>query len=153
MKKEELTNAFMAFIEEKFPGLIEGKKAPFNNGDAYYSIVSSEDVYTFYWDSCQVNKDRLSIGNTFKTKEEARFVIEKLKVLHELEELGRPFNGGYHNYIIVFDYYNEEVSIDYRSNRTSCFFNCFFNSEEEAQQAIDEIGEYRIKKYLFGAED
>lgn len=54
MKKEELINAFMEFIGENFPELIEEEKAPFNNGDAYYSIVSSEDVYTFYWDSCQV---------------------------------------------------------------------------------------------------
>ncbi|MDK7186874.1 hypothetical protein [Facklamia hominis] len=154
MKKEELINAFMEFVGEKFPELIEEKtEEAFNDGDTYYCIFSDGDIVDHCWKDLLIHKDRLSIGNVFKTEEEAKFAVEKLKVLHELELLGRAFDGVYSNYLIVFDCYNEEVSIDYKSNRNPCFFNCFFNSEEEAQQAINNIGEDRIKKYLFGVED
>lgn len=155
MKKEELINAFMAFIQDEFPELIEEEKEKtgFSYGDPYYCIFSIGEVQSYIWNDYPGDKTRLSIGNVFKSREEAEFAVEKLKVLHELEALGRAFDGGYSNYLIVFDCYNEEVSIDFKSNRNSCFFNCFFNSEEEAQKAIDKIGEDRIKKYLFRVGD
>lgn len=152
MKKEELINAIVELIEDNFPDLIEEEKAPFSDCDTYYYITTSGAIYDDRWDCCQVDKDRLSIGNTFKTKEEAEFEVEKLKVLHELELLGRPFDYGWSNYYFAFDYYNEEISIDFKSDRNHCFFSCFFNSEEDARQAVEKIGEYRIKKYLFGVE-
>lgn len=153
MKKEELINLFMEFVGEKFPELIEKEKSPFNYGDRYYCISTSGQVGGDYWINHQLDEGRLSIGNTFKTKEGAEFVLEKLKVIHELEALGSPFDRGFRNYYLAFDYYNKEIFIDFRSNLNSCFSNCFFNSEEEAQQAVDKIGEDRIKKYLFGVED
>lgn len=154
MKKEELINAFMEFVGEKFPELIEEKtEEAFNDGDTYYCIFSDGDIVDHCWKDLLIHKDRLSIGNAFKTEEEAEFVAEKLKVLHELESLGRPFDYGWSNYYFAFDYYNEEISIDFKSDRNHCFFSCFFNSEEEAIQAIEQIGKDRIKKYLFGVED
>lgn len=123
MKKEELINTFMTFIQDEFPELIEEEKEKtgFSYGDPYYCIFS--------------------IGE-----------VEKLKVLHELEAFGSPFVSGYRNYHIVFDHYLKEVTIDYKTNRNPCFFNCFFNTEKEARQAINKIGEDRIKKYLFGVD-
>lgn len=152
MKKEELINVIVEVIKDKFPDLIEEEKAPFNDGDTYYYVHSIGGVGDDSWNDHPIDKDRLSIGNAFKTEGEAEFAIEKLKVLHELESLGRPFDYGWSNYYFAFDYYNEEISIDFKSNRNHCFFNCFFNSEEDARQAVEKIGEYRIKKYLFGVE-
>ena len=153
MKKEELINAFMEFVGEKFPELIEEQVNGFSDGDTYYYVHSIGGVGDDSWNDHPINKYRLSIGNAFKTMEEAEFAIEKLKVLHELESLGRPFDYGWSNYYFAFDYYNEEISIDFKSDRNHCFFSCFFNSEEDARQAVEKIGEYRIKKYLFGVED
>ena len=155
MKKEKLINAFMEFVGEKFPELIEEEKEKtgFSDGDQFYCISFDGKVNDDYWSDHQVDRERLSIGNAFKTEREAKFAVEKLKVLYELESLGRPFDRGFRNYYLAFDYYNKEIFIDFRSNLNSCFSNCFFNSEEEAQQAVDKIGEDRIKKYLFGVED
>ena len=153
MKKEELIDVFMEFVGEKFPELIEEEKAPFNDGDTYYYVPSSGGINEDSWDDHQVDKGRLSFGNVFKTQEEAEFVAEKLKVIHELEALGSQFDRGFRNYYLAFDYYNKEIFINFQSNLNPCFFNTFFNSEEDAQKAVDEIGEYRINKYLFGAYD
>ncbi|PKY92998.1 hypothetical protein [Facklamia hominis] len=155
MKKEELINVFMEFVGEKFPELIEEEKEKtgFSDGDQFYCISFDGKVNDDYWSDHQVDRERLSIGNAFKTEGEAKFAVEKLKVLHELETLGRPFDYGWSNYYFAFDYYNEEISIDFKSDRNHCFFSCFFNSEEDARQAVEKIGEYRIKKYLFGVGD
>ena len=154
MEKQELINVFMESIEDKFPELIEEEKEKtgFSDGDQFYCISFDGKVNDDYWSDHQVDRERLSIGNAFKTEGEAKFAVEKLKVLHELEAFGSPFVSGYRNYHIVFDHYLKEVTIDYKTNRNPCFFNCFFNTEKEARQAINKIGEDRIKKYLFGVD-
>ncbi|WPJ91062.1 hypothetical protein R0V13_01345 [Facklamia hominis] len=154
MKKEKLINAFMEFVGEKFPELIEEEQEEtgFSDGDHYYYIDPDYNSSRTIWADAPIDEKRLLIGNAFKTEGEAKFAIEKLKVLHELESLGRPFDYGWSNYYFAFDYYNEEISIDFKSDRNHCFFSCFFNSEEDARQAVEKIGEYRIKKYLFGVE-
>ncbi len=143
----------MEFVEERFPELIEEDKTSFSDGEKYYWLDSDGNVYPSFWENDSVDEGRLLIGNIFKTEEEAEFEVERRKILHELEALGSPFDRGFRNYYLAFDYFNEEISIDFRSNLNSCFSNCFFNSKEDAQKAIDKIGEDRIKKYLFGAED
>lgn len=153
MKKEELTNLFMEFVEDQFPELIEEEKGPFNYGDRYYCISTSGQVGGDYWINHQLDEGRLSIGNTFKTREEAEFVLEKLKVIHELEMLGRPFKPGEKNYYIAFDTDDDEIIFYREYRRKSAYFDYYFDTEEKAREAIDKIGEDRIKKYLFGVEE
>lgn len=107
MKKEELINAFMEFVEEKFPELVE---------------------------------------------EEAEFAVEKLKVLHELSELARPFSYESNSWCF---YLNSEGVIDYYTGLENQYLygDYYFDSMEEAIRAVEQIGEDRIKKYLFGVED
>lgn len=78
MEKLELINVFMEFIEDKFPELIEEEKAPFNDGDTYYYVHSIGGVGDDSWNDHPIDKDRLSFGNAFKTKEEAQKAIEKI---------------------------------------------------------------------------
>ena len=151
MKKEELINAFMAFVEDRFPEMIEEDKTSFSDGDQFYSISFDGKVNDDYWSDHQVDRGRLSIGNAFKTEEEAKFAVEKLKVIHELESLGRPYRLGAENYFITL-YRDVAITIGADYSYQSCYFNCYFDTDEEAQQAIYKIGEDRIKKYLFGTE-
>ncbi len=149
MKKEELIKTFMEFIGDKFPELIEEEKDGFSRGDTYYCIFCAGEVDKDCWDGHQVDKKRLHIGNVFKTEEEAKFAVEKLKVIHELETLGRPYRLGAENYFITL-YRDVAITIGADYSYQSCYFNCYFDTDEEAQEAIDKIGEDRIKKYLFG---
>lgn len=154
MKKEELINAFMEFVGEKFPELIEEKtEEAFNDGDTYYCIFSDGDIVDHCWKDLLIHKDRLSIGNAFKTEEEAEFVAEKLKVLHELETLGRPFKYCRDNCYIAFDADDGDIIFFHNNNYQSKYCNCYFDSEDEAREAVKKIGEDRIKRYLFGVEE
>lgn len=149
MKKEELINAFMEFVEERFPELVKDHEDGFSDGDTYYFIFSDGEIGEVHWEDSQVDRERLSIGNTFKTEEEAQFVTEKLKVLHEIRGLGRPYRLGAENYFITL-YRGVAITIDADYSYQGCYFGSYFDTSEEAQKAIDKIGENRIKKYLFG---
>ena len=150
MKKEELINVLMEFINVNFPELIDEEKKLFKNGDTYYCIFPNGGVSKDCWDDCEVDRKCLSIGNAFKSEYEANFYVEKLKVLHELEMLGRSFDNDRHNYTIMLDSRDKKVEAGLTVFYNQCFFDCYFDSREEAQEAINKIGEDRIRNYLFG---
>lgn len=151
MKKEELINVFMEFVGEKFPELIEEQGNGFSEGERCYCLTQIGEVITDTWTDHEIDKRRLSIGNCFKTEEEAEFAIEKLKVLHELEELGRPFEADERNFFICLD--EGRITTKFMFYCQMCYFDCYFDTNVEVQQAIEKIGEDRIKKYLFGVEE
>lgn len=103
----------------------------------------------------------ISIGNCFETGEEAKHMVEKLKVIKELRDFALENNNEKINwrdkctgkYFITYDFYDEEISIASYTFRNFLPFNIFFTSKEIAQKAIKKIGEYRIKKYYFDIEE
>lgn len=151
MKKEELINAFMEFVGEKFPELIEEQGNGFSEGERCYFLTQIGEVITDTWTDHEIDKSRISIGNCFKSEEEAEFAVERLKVIHELSELTRPFI--YESDSWCF-YLNSEGEFDYYAVYETRYLygDYYFDTKEEAQRAIDQIGEDRIKKYLFGVE-
>ena len=104
---------------------------------------------------------RFNIGNFFKTKIEAEHILEKLKVIHELQKFAYENNEGeidWKNfnqckYYLVYDTEDEELYVDYSIQCESEPFNIYFTSSKIAKRAIEEIGEDRIKKYYFNVED
>ncbi|WCG37066.1 hypothetical protein PML80_05945 [Aerococcus urinaeequi] len=120
-------------------------------GDDYWYVDSDTDVMDTASYDGEYDRGRLSIGNVFKTKEQAEFAVEKLKVEAELRKHSRPFEYGKFNYYLFFDIDGNSIITDFTSY-------CppqgaiYFESEEKAQQAIKSVGIDRIKKYLFGVE-
>ena len=104
------------------------------------------------WGESTTNKQLIEIGNMFRTKQQAEFAVEKLKVEAELRKFSRPFEYGKFNYYLFFD-------IDGNSFMTDFTSYCppqgaiYFESEEKAQEAVSAVGKERIKKYIFGVED
>ena len=104
---------------------------------------------------------RFNIGNFFKTKIEAEHMLEKLKVIHELQKFAYENNEGeidWKNfnqckYKIFYDAEDEDLYVDYSVQCESEPFNIYFTSSKIAKRAIEEIGEDRIKKYYFNVED
>lgn len=138
----------MEVIRDKFPELIEEEKGPFNDGEEFFSISGDGIVFSSIWENHPIDECRLSIGNTFKTREETEFAIEKLKVIHELESLGKHFESGKDNYFIYLD--DDGLKVTSMFSCQTIYSDCYFDSRKETQQAIKEVGEDRIKKYLFG---
>ena len=104
------------------------------------------------WGESITNRQLIEIGNMFRTKEQAEFAVEKLKVEAELRKFSRPFKEDEYNYFIqIHPSHNNIVtdSDDYYQTQGTIYFE----STTIANEAIDAIGENRIKKYIFGVED
>ena len=127
--------------------------------ELYFYIISNGDIEFSYYKNKSINdKSRIcNIGNFFKTDEEAKHMVEKLKVIKELRDFALENNNEKIDwrdkctgkYFITYDFYDEEISIASYTFRNFLPFEIYFTSKEIAQKAIKKIGEYRIKKYYF----
>lgn len=124
--------------------------------EIYYSIcpngniVSSIEKNTFYDDNCW------KLGNYYNTIKEAEFAKQKQLVYQELKKYALEQNTGeidWENYLQIkyFIYYNTKSNdlgiMDVSKRKITG--QVYFTSEKIAENAIKDIGEDRIKKYLF----
>ena len=131
----------LAKDEQEFPKM----------GDIYWRIDDRGSADNCMYNNYYTDNHRQAIGNFFKTKEQAEFAQEKLKVEAELRKFSRPFKEDEYNYFILFDSSYNNIVVDsddcYQTQGTF-----YFDSEKIALEAIDTVGEYHIKKYIFGVE-
>ena len=121
------------------------------DGDVYWYINPLGFAFHDEWSGFITEGHKIEIGNIFKTKEQADFAVEKLKVEAELRKFSRPFKEDEYNYFIqIHPSHNNIVtdSDDYYQTQGTIYFE----STTIANEAIDSIGAERIKKYLFGVE-
>lgn len=148
--------------EEKLKKLLVRPKSKtvwdLEKGDTYFSTEGQ--VVETTWRDCRVDYETRDIGNCFLTREEAEFEVERRKCetimlkygTRDIESLLQVINCAYY---IFYDNFADKVKIGctccINNDYTYCInTGCiYFSSEEFAQKAIDEIGEDRIKKYIF----
>ena len=89
--------------------------------------------------------------NVFKTAEEARNMVEKIKIINQLQELSNiKFNEtNDRHYMIAYDKDDGEIISDFCYSLNPLPFNVCFKTREDCQKAIDTIGEDNLKKYYF----
>lgn len=132
--------------------LVKEKQGFPQDGHWYWYVTSDAGIGMGSWGEFEFEKEQLSIGNIFRTREQAEFLLEKLKVEAELRKFSRPFKHGAKNHTIN---YNHETEMVVNVNATATYQETgsfYFDSYEEVVEAIDTIGEERIKKYFFGVE-
>lgn len=130
------------------------------NNEIYYFINTDDcitgDIWGDMWGKYNVyGNGRYSIGNCFRTKEEAEFAKEKLKVIAELKRFAQEHNEGkidwndfdQGKYYIFVDMSSKKILIA-NSYRSKCY-DVYFTSREIANEAIKAIGKDRLKKYYF----
>lgn len=130
-----------------------------NKNEKYCYIGGDGDIYHTVNVNLTTDDCIFSIGNYFKTDEEAEHMVEKLKVIKELQDFA------FENSDEEIDWYDKEQDkweISYKDSnvepicnnyyRTQAF-NIYFTSLEIAKEAIKKIGEDRIKKYYFDVKD
>ena len=133
----------LAKEEQEFP----------QDGHWYWYITSDAGIGMSSWEEFEYQKEQLSIGNIFRTREQAEFALEKLKAEAELRKYSRPFKEGENeNWFILWGTYKKEVQIDW-SRKLVRQGTIYFESRKKANEAVESVGEERIKKYLFGVED
>lgn len=129
------------------------------DGDDYYYINMCGDVVrtTFSNDTCEIDKRIIEFGNAFLTKEEAEFESERRKCeavllkygTRDLMSLGDKYTKKYY---IQYDYdVNKIMIFKHYSIGIQGVIN--FKTEELAQRAIEEVGEDRLKKYIFNVKE
>lgn len=125
-------------------------------GDEYYLIGSYGKIGYEHFSSKNIVDDmHIDIGNCYKTKEEAEQALEKMKVMAELKRLadkswkeaGAEIDWSDENTSKYFVRYNPSEScllIDHNCSIKN-INDFYFNSEKKAREAIDKIGEERLK--------
>ena len=130
---------------------VEEEQAFPKYNDFYWYTNAKGKILCNTWEGFKFEKDMLTIGNVYHTENEAVFALEKLKVEAELRKFSRPFKSFKPNFHIALND-RKELIVDNWS--TMCYQGAiYFESEEETEQAIQSVGEDRIKKYIFGVED
>ena len=121
-------------------------------GDHYWYVNGHGEVCSYEWNDDSFDITAFENNVIFKTKEEAEFEAERLKVLRELEKVANPFNFSFENWYVYLDK-DSNVNYSFKYLDRLIYGNYYFRSKGEAVKAIKAIGEERIKKYLFGVGD
>lgn len=152
--------AFEAALADDWEVVVEKNKIKVlepSLGDLYYYINSNGDIKFSYYNSRSI--DKRCIGNFFKTDEEADHMVEKLKVIRELQDLSNiKFNMSDYLknnkiYYIAYDFTQNRIVPLFDNISRNIPFNVYFSTKEDCEEAIKKIGEDRIKKYYFDIED
>lgn len=121
----------------------------------YYFIRNNGQICHTNFIKSDIDKERFILGNCFKTEEEAEFALERQKVITELKRFAIEHNDGeidwnskiQNIYCLYYREHRGDIEADYFCSRL--WDGVFFTSKKTAEQAIEAIGEERIKKYYF----
>lgn len=128
----------------------KGRWVP-RDGDMYYTSAYGFVTQSQFGIDSFIEKGHLSIGNCFRTKEEAERHIEKLKVIEELKSLAgywKPdwVNWNQRKYYIRYNSMEKTFHVDWMFNIQE-LNNVYFKSDAAAQNAINVLGD-RLKVLL-----
>ena len=145
--KKELNEEVKQVIKEANQGQVKSIwDLKIADGEKYYRLDGEGDVDTEDFNT-KYDEQARDIGNAFLTREEAKFELERRKIEAIMRKYSRPFEDGKTNYFLVCNRGGKTAEIDYYWS-----IDCgvpYFESEEIAQKVIDEIDEYRLRKYWF----
>lgn len=154
-KLKAVKQELMTEYKEEEPS-IDGWKA----GDKYYVRVGDHEIRTetigCYSDGKIYNYDVFNIthGYAKRTSAEVEFQIERDAVLYELSKYAEPkdavWDGTKSHCLITWDFWEGGISVKsictYKGN------DIYFSTKEDAEKAIQAVGEERIKRFYLGVE-
>ena len=125
------------------------------NGDVCYGLNEYYDIKKITWEENNILMGYVrNIGLITLTQEELEFKIESMKVYEELKRFAKEFtdeewiDATIPKFEISFEYLIDEIDID--NFGTSKCNQLYFESYQKAGQAIEAVGEERVKKYYLG---
>lgn len=128
-------------------------------GDTYYFVDGDGDVAETKWDSDLYDNARRSVGNIYPTAADGDKAIERMRVRHQLQQLANESWEGVEytwagrkqaKYVLYFDHDGRKWEVSGYS-RTQHVGQVHFRTEGAAEQAIQTIGEERLKTLLVDA--
>mgnify|MGYP006921158099 CR=1 FL=1 len=129
-------------------------------GEKYFVILPYGKVVDTINDNSDRDREIIDLGNCFRASEEAKFEVERLKVLRKMREIAGDVNMNKETLCNSHTYYTLEYGSDDKINPVAmkCYVNTgsvFVASEvvfpdiTDAEKAIREIGKEMLKKYYF----
>ncbi len=145
---KKANNNYKPFIKPKY-------------NQTYYFISGDGEVRLSNWYNNNFDKTLFEIGNCFKTREEAEFALEKQIIYTELKRYALEHNDevlDWNNkeqakWALTYDYEHRCILSMYGTAWMKELCSVYFTSAEIARNAIAEVGEEKIKKYLFEVEE
>lgn len=125
-------------------------------GECYYYINACGAVCASRWTEVGLDNECYDIGNVFRTKEEAAEEVKRRKILAkwkrlsiESGEASNEWNKKNEHWFVFFLYNKIEVTfgIAIKSEAT------YFQTKESILNAIEDIGEENVKKYILGIKE
>lgn len=123
----------------------------------YWFINNCGIISSVPWYDDEADQKVYAVGNCFRTKEEAEFAVEKLKVIAELKEYTEPKRRKSLRQGTTFPHWHisydlAEKRVIYTFGYTTVSGDLSFVSEDMAKQAVAAVGENRVKKYYLEVE-
>ena len=152
LKELEEAKAKIAEIEKKIEEKKRRRWRPKVTERFYYITIAGKVIESNTWDDGEFEESMYNLGNCFRTREEAKFIAEKLKVITKLKEFAEPedavWGGSKAHYYIVWNCVRCEINIC-----STCMIKqneIYFASKDDAIKAINAVGKDRIRKYYLG---
>lgn len=129
---------------------------PNAKGERFFIITSTGNVMPRYNKPGCKEVDRYEVyfetGNCFRTPDDARFTIERLKVIQKLREIASkdrvPNWKDGKRYGLTYNLELDRVVV-FETDKISLGTDVYFASKFDAEQAVQEVGMERVKKYYF----
>lgn len=138
-------------LESEAVKMQDTKKWPKLGDFNFYHTSDGSIRYGTWYDSDSENL-RLSIGNCYRYEADAKFAVERMKVLAEMRKYACNDDDPDEPRITIT--YNPDVPWDFLYVSLNYNFGApRFDSEEAARACVAAIGEGRLKKYWFGVND
>lgn len=147
--KKRIAELETAQIEEELPAPPHPRWKP-EPGYYYYCIEPnpSSPISFYYYggELTAVLENEFDIGNLFRTREDAGFAAERLKVLAEMKE----WAGNYDDlWILLYAGPNKAIVPEIVTNGEFTRGEMRFATREDAENCIRAVGADRIIKYYF----
>lgn len=141
-------------LAEDWEVVKEGKKYWEPKEDETYYIVGAEGTPKLrnFHKTNIISIYNIELGNCFKTKEEAKHMAEKLRVIHELQKFAYEnnkeeidWNTSQKKYMLIYD---KGICVCWTVLK-QIPLDIYFTSPSVAWEAVKTIGQERIEKYYF----
>ncbi len=160
---EEIKNEYLKQLEELKSKIEEleqehesedetdNRWKPKENED-YFLVGTNAFIFKNKWYNHDLDNDTFNHIDIFPTEEQAIFDRERKRIRRELMKYSKEFEPCGDNWTLRYDH-NYDIFTTYYTRYIQVPFALYFESEEIMRKAIEEVGEGRIKKYLFRVED
>lgn len=128
-------------------------------GEEYWVVTGYGGTHKYFWTDVESDEAYYSMNNCFPTQELAETAVARLKIFAALQQYADANNSE----IIDWRSVNQKWFFDFNYDAGCITFSytvrnhkpgmVYFTDFETARDAVCEIGESLIKKYLFGIEE